>query len=128
MLRWVSLKWLFTITWVIGFLGLHAAYLYRGLPLEDWTVEFRVMVPGAAGVAMVVVGIVKRLQEEPTKEELAALKAIFQAGPGTLGAVVVTRNGVPEVVATVRSREEYLALAASGRIPVDHFVFLPTDA
>jgi hypothetical protein len=40
---------------------------------------------------------------------------------------VVKRNGVPEVIATVRSREEYLELAATDRLPVDHIVFLPDD-
>jgi hypothetical protein len=40
---------------------------------------------------------------------------------------VVTGNGVPEVVATVRSTEEYLKLAGSGQLPHDHLVFLPED-
>ncbi|WP_375771097.1 hypothetical protein NR798_09415 [Archangium gephyra] len=71
--------------------------------------------------------IVQRLRAQPTPEQRAALSAIFAAGPGTIGAVVVTRNGVPEVLATVRSKEEYLQLAGSGQLPHDHLVFLPDD-
>ena len=82
----------------------------------------------AGAVAGLVVIIMRRIREEPTPEQKAALAAIFEAGPGTRGAVVVTRNGVPEVLATVRSKEEYLERAASGQFPEDHRVYLPDDA
>ena len=74
-----------------------------------------------------VVEIVRRIRAEPTPEERVAFWAIFHSPPGTLGAGVVTRNGVPEVIATVRSTEEYLKLAGSGQLPADHVVFLPDD-
>jgi hypothetical protein len=129
MLRHISLKRLFVVVWLIVFVAHYCFRIYLRLRYGDhYEINWRFTALGATGVAGMAVLIVQRLQEEPTQEELAALDAIFQAGPGTIGAVVVTRNGVPEVVATVRSREEYLQLAASGRIPVDHFVFLPTDA
>jgi hypothetical protein len=129
MLRHVSLKRLFVVTWLITFTAGYCFRLYLRLRYGDeYEINWRIAALLATGVAGMAVLIVQRLQEEPTQEELAALDAIFQAGTGTIGAVVVTRNGVPEVVATVRSREEYLQLAASGRIPVDHFVFLPEDA
>jgi purine-cytosine permease-like protein len=129
MLRHISLKRLFIVTWIAAFL---ADYCFRFYLIwrhgSQYETSWRYTAIQSTAVAGLVALIVKRIQEEPTKEEVAALDAIFQAGPGTIGAVVVTRHGVPEVVATVRSREEYLQLAASGRIPVDHFVFLPTDA
>lgn len=129
MLRHVSLQRLFAVTWLITFTVAYCFRLYLRLRHgEEYEVNWRVAALGATGVAGMAVLIVKRIQEEPTQEELVALEAVFQAGPGTLGAVVVTRNGVPEVVATVRSREEYLQLAASGSLPADHFVFLPEDA
>ncbi|AKJ00944.1 Hypothetical protein AA314_02570 [Archangium gephyra] len=81
----------------------------------------------ALGPAGLVVMTMQRIRARPTPEQRAALSAIFAAGPGTIGAVVVTRNGVPEVLATVRSTEEYLALAGSGQLPPDHFVYLPDD-
>ena len=82
------------------------------------------MAVGPAGLAMM---IVRRIRAEPTPEERAVFWAIFHSPPGTIGAVVVTRNGVPEVIATVRSTEEYLTLAGSGQLPPDHRVFLPND-
>ena len=82
----------------------------------------------ALAPAGLVVLLVQRIRERPSPEQLAALSAIFQAGPGTRGAIVVTRNGVPEVIATVRSKEEYLEMAASGTLPHDHHVYLPSDA
>ena len=71
--------------------------------------------------------IVERIRAEPTPEERAVFWAIFHSPPGTIGAVVVTRNGKPEVIATVRSVEEYVKLAGSGQLPPDHRVFLPND-
>lgn len=81
---------------------------------------------GAAAVAVVM--FVRHGRGRPSPEQQAALSALFQAGPGTLGAVVVTRNGVPEVLATVRTREEYLELVHEGRLPPDHRLYLPDDA
>ncbi|WP_223738073.1 hypothetical protein NR800_11560 [Corallococcus interemptor] len=76
----------------------------------------------------IVVAIVRELRARPSSVQQVALKAIFNAKePGTIGAVLVMKNGSPEVIATVRSREEYLELANSGRLPVDHLVFLPDD-
>ena len=81
----------------------------------------------AAAPAGLLMMIVQRLRAQPSPEQRAALSAIFRAGPGTIGAVVVTRNGKPEVVATVRSIDEYMALAGSGQLPHDHRVYLPDD-
>lgn len=81
----------------------------------------------AGAVTVLVVQVVQRFRAQPTPEQRAALSAIFAAGPGTIGAVVVTKNGVPEVLATVRSRDEYLELVGSGQLPHDHFIFLPDD-
>ncbi|MFY0527926.1 hypothetical protein ACN28I_33830 [Archangium gephyra] len=67
--------------------------------------------------------IVQRIRAEPTPEERAAFWALLAAEPGTIGAVVVKRNGVPEVIATVRSVEEYWMLAASGKLPHEHYFF-----
>ncbi len=87
--------------------------------------------PGLALMAVAPAGlvmmIVRRIRAEPTPEERAAFWAIFHSEPGTIGAVVVTRNGAPEVIATVRSTEEYLKLAGSGQLPSDHRVYLPND-
>lgn len=129
MLRRIKLRWLFVVIWLIAFGVVHVIRfclgLRRGEPLEtDW--KFAAI--AAASYAGLIVLIVKDLRDRPTPEQLAALGAIFQAGPGTLGAIVVKRNGVPEVIATVRSREEYLELAASGQLPPDHTLYLPEDA
>ena len=116
------------LVWLSIFAATSGLLLYRnastGRPRPiDW--------PGLAliaiGPAALVVMIVQRIRAEPTPEERAAFWAIFHAEPGTIGAVVVTRNGVPEVIATVRSTEEYLKLAGSGQLPQDHRVFLPDD-
>ncbi len=82
----------------------------------------------AFGPTGLVVMMVEHVRAQPTREQKAALSAIFAAGPGTIGAVLVTRNGAPEVIATVRSTEEYLKLAGSGQLPQDHRVYLPSDA
>jgi hypothetical protein len=81
----------------------------------------------SSALAAVVIMIVERVQARPSPEQRAALSAIFRAGPGTIGAVVVTRHGVPEVIATVKSKEEYLQLVGSGQLPPDHHVYLPSD-
>ncbi|WP_434387495.1 hypothetical protein [Melittangium boletus] len=89
----------------------------------DW-LGLAVMALGPAGLVMM---IVQRVRAQPTAEQRAALEAIFEAGPGTRGAVVVTRDGAPKVIATVRSKEEYLELVRSGQLPEDHRVYLPSD-
>ncbi|WP_309888083.1 hypothetical protein [Archangium sp.] len=81
----------------------------------------------ASGLTGLLLMIVEKVRSQPMPEQRAALSAIFAAGPGTIGAVVVTRNGVPEVLATVRSIEEYMELAGSGQLPQDHRVYLPDD-
>ncbi len=80
----------------------------------------------ASAVAILVVQVVQRIRAQPTPEERVAFWAIFSAGAGTIGAVVAMKNGVPEVVATVRSTEEYWMLAGSGKLPQDHILFLTT--
>ena len=82
----------------------------------------------AGAVTILVMQGVQRIRAQPTPEQRAALSAIFAAGSGTIGAVVVTRNGVPKILATVRSMEKYLKLAGSGQLPHDHLVFLSEDA
>jgi hypothetical protein len=82
------------------------------LQFQDWLAV--AMVAGA--VAGLVVLLVERIRAEPTPEERAVFWAIFHSPPGTIGAVVVTRNGKPEVIATVRSVEEYLKLAGYGNV------------
>lgn len=116
------------LVWLSTFAATSGLLLYRsintGRPRRiDWP-GLALIAIGPAGLAMM---IVRRIRAEPTPEQRAAFWAIFHAEPGTIGAVVVTRNGVPEVVATVRSTEEYLKLAGSGQLPHDHVVFLPDD-
>ncbi len=89
----------------------------------DW-LAVSLMASGLTGLLLM---IVEKVRSQPMPEQRAALSAIFAAGPGTIGAVVVTRNGVPEVLATVRSIEEYMELAGSGQLPQDHRVYLPDD-
>ncbi len=84
------------------------------------------MLASALTAAMLL--FVEHVRERPSPEQQAAIAALLQVEPGTIGAVVVTRNGVPEVIATVRSREEYLELASSGNLPEDHCLYLPMDA
>jgi hypothetical protein len=80
-----------------------------------------------SGLVGLLVMLIERVRARPSPEQRAALSAIFRSGPGTIGAVVVTRNGVPEVIATVKSKEEYLQLVGSGQLPHDHHVYLPSD-
>ena len=116
------------IVWLVAFGALAAYMLYlsahhRFTGRIDW--------PGlgvmALGPAALVVMMVHHVRARPSPEQRAALSAIFKAGPGTIGAVMVTRNGVPEVIATVKSKEEYLHLVGSGQLPHDHHVYLPSD-
>ncbi|HZH12793.1 MAG TPA: hypothetical protein VE057_00375 [Archangium sp.] len=115
-------------SWIVAFVAISCFWLYHGsrnglLHRIDWSA----LVVMAVAPAGLVVMIVQRIRAEPTPEQRAAFWAIFHAEPGTIGAVVVTRNGVPEVIATVRSTEEYVKLAGSGQLPPDHVVFLPDD-
>jgi hypothetical protein len=114
--------------WVVDFVAFTGYWLYegsrRGLTGQ---VDYAGWALAAVAPAGLVVMIVQRIRAEPTPEERAVFWAIFHSPPGTIGAVVVTRNGKPEVIATVRSTEEYLKLAGSGQLPPDHRVFLPND-
>lgn len=114
--------------WMVSFVAFSGYWLYegsrRGLTGQ---VDYAGWALGAVGPAGLVVMIVQRIRAEPTPEERAVFWAIFHSPPGTIGAVVVTRNGAPEVIATVRSTEEYLKLAGSGQLPPDHRVYLPND-
>ncbi|HEX5747258.1 MAG TPA: hypothetical protein VFZ09_13530 [Archangium sp.] len=74
----------------------------------------------AACAAILVVMIVQRIRSEPTPEQRAAFWALLEAEPGTVGAVVVKKKGKPEVIATVRSVEEYWMLAGLGKLPHEH--------
>jgi hypothetical protein len=126
----ISLWRLGLMLWLVAFVMFTALEYYqstyqKGHPGEiDWLF----VVLAAFGPAGLVVMLVEHVRAQPTREQKAALSAIFAAGPGTIGAVLVKRNGVPEVIATVRSVEEYLELAGSGQLPHDHLVYLPSDA
>ena len=122
--------WLLGVrVWAGAFVALSVLEYYQSTHQQGHSgkIEWRALVLAAASVAGLVVMVVQRIRSEPTPEQRAAFWAIFHAEPGTIGAVVVTRNGVPEVIATVRSTEEYLKLAGSGQLPHDHVVFLPDD-
>ncbi|HEX5745209.1 MAG TPA: hypothetical protein VFZ09_03135 [Archangium sp.] len=97
-------------------------------PGSPWKIDWPGVVVVATALMGLVVMIAEHVRAQPSPEQKAALSAIFAAGPGTIGAVLVTRDGVPEVIATVRSLEEYLELAGSGQLPHDHRVYLPADA
>lgn len=126
MLRRISLRWLFVTTWLMAFVATYIVRFYLIMRHgEQHETDWRASAIWATAAAGLIVMTVKDLKEEPTQEQLAALEAIFQAGPGTIGAVVVTKNGIPEVIATVRSREEYLELAGSRALPPVHKVLLP---
>jgi hypothetical protein len=129
MLRHISLKRLFIVSWLIAFGVLYVLMFLRRLgPGDVWEPDWRFAAISAVGVAGLITLIVKRLQDEPTKEERESFWALFNSKPGVVGVVLVTKNGVPEVIATVRSREEYLHLAGSGQLPVDHKLFIAEDA
>jgi hypothetical protein len=101
----------------------------RKYGVEAARVDWRFVALLAGAVAGAVVMLVHELRGRPSPAQQAALAAIFNSeDPNTIGAVVVMKNGTPEVIATVRSREEYLELAGAGQLPVDHLVFLPDDA
>ena len=102
-------------------------FLNRGAPGQPVQIDWHFVVFSTGSVTGIVVIIAHRVRSQPSSEQIAALAAIYRAGPGTRGAVVVTRNGVPEVLATVRSKEEYQRLLASGRFPQDHSFFMPND-
>ena len=124
----IPLWWIGLGVWVVFFVAFTGYWVYeghrRGLTGQvDWA-GWGLMALGPAGLAVM---IVQRIRAEPTPEERAVFWAIFHSPPGTIGAVVVTRNGKPEVIATVRSVEEYVKLAGSGQLPPDHRVFLPND-
>lgn len=124
--------------WVLaGLLWLGTAIIATGLvfhvssrePGSTGQVDWLFVTLLSTAVTGIVVAIIREFRARPSPIQRAALTAIFNAEePGTIGAVVVMKNGTPEVVATVRSRDEYLELAGSGRLPVDHFVFMPDDA
>ncbi|HEX5750217.1 MAG TPA: hypothetical protein VFZ09_28560 [Archangium sp.] len=114
--------------WILAFAAISFFWLYHGSRKGlTGRIDWPGLALGAVGPAGLVVMIVQRIRAEPTPEERAAFWAIFHSPPGTIGAVVVTRNGAPEVIATVRSTEEYLKLAGSGQLPADHRVYLPND-
>ncbi|HEX5752817.1 MAG TPA: hypothetical protein VFZ09_41820 [Archangium sp.] len=122
--------WLLGVrVWAGAFLALSVLEYYQSTHQQGHSgrIEWRAVALLAGAVAGLVVMIVERIRAEPTPEERAVFWAIFHSPPGTIGAVVVTRNGKPEVIATVRSTEEYLKLAGSGQLPPDHRVFLPED-
>jgi hypothetical protein len=115
-----------------GPIWLGAALLVTGLVYQrspTGRVDWLFVVLLSTAFTGIVVAFVRALRTRPSPMQRAALEAIFHAKePGTIGAVLVMKNGTPEVIATVRSREEYLELAASGRLPEEHLVFLPDDA
>lgn len=120
-----------------GLLWLGTAIIVTGLafhvssrePGSTGQVDWLFVALLSTAITGVIVAIMRELLARPSPMQRAALAAIFNAKePGTIGAVVVMKNGAPEVVATVRSRDEYLELAGSGRLPVDHLVYLPDDA
>jgi hypothetical protein len=116
------------LVWLTIFAATSGLLLYRSVSTgRPRTIDWPGLALIALGPAGLVVMIVRRIRAEPTPEERAVFWAIFHSPPGTIGAVVVTRNGVPEVIATVRSVEEYVKLAGSGQLPPDHRVFLPND-
>lgn len=82
----------------------------------------------SSALAGLIVTVLRHIRSRPSPVEQAALAALLSAEPGTIGAVLVTRNGVPEVIATVRSREEYMELVHSGQLPAEHQLFMPSDA
>jgi hypothetical protein len=82
----------------------------------------------ASAITAAVVLVVRDIRARPSALQRAALEVLLNAEPGTIGAVVVMNNGRPEVIATVRSREEYLERAGKGQFPTDHYLYLSADA
>lgn len=125
----ISLWKLGLTAWPIAFVMFAALeyYLSTHQKGHPGTIDWLFVVLMAFGPTGLLVMLVEHIQAQPTPDQEAALSAIFAAGSGTIGAVVVTRNGVPEVIATVRSVEEYMELAGSGQLPHDHRVYLPDD-
>ncbi len=111
--------------WAVAFVAFTGFWFYecsrKGL---EGQMEWAAWAVGALGPAILVVMIVQRIRAEPTPEERAAFWALLAAEPGTIGAVVVKKKGVPEVIATVRSVEEYWMLASKGKLPADHQFFM----
>lgn len=126
----ISLWRLGLMVWLVAFVLFTALEYYLSTHQQghSGSIDWLFVVIAAFGPTGLVVMIAEHVRAQPTREQKAALSAIFAAGPGTIGAVLVTRNGVPEVIATVRSTEEYLELAGSGQLPQDHRVYLPSDA
>lgn len=129
MKRRVPLLLLGFLVWLVAFGALSVFWLYWSVRHDlqgriDWR-GLGVMALGPTGLILMVV---QHMRERPSAEQRAALAAIFAAGPDTRGAVLVTRQGKPQVIATVRSREEYLELLGSGQLPEEHSVYLPDEA
>lgn len=124
-------SWLFAgIVWAVSFgavAGLQS-YLAARRQAGSGRVDWLFVSVLATALTVAVVSVVRRLRSQPSAAQQAALGALLDAEPGKLGAVVVMRNGVPEVIATVRSREEYLVLLQSGQLPEDHSLYLTEDA
>jgi predicted outer membrane lipoprotein len=109
------------VVWVVAF-GIVSA-LWIDLSIRQklpGPISWPSLVLIAVGPAGLVVMIVQRIRSEPTPEQRAAFWALLVAEPGTIGAVVVKRKGKAEVIATVRSVEEYWMLAAHGKLPHEH--------
>ena len=115
--------------WLIGLMVWVVAFGVVSVLWIDLSIRQKLSGPiGWPGLALMAVGpaglvmlIVQRIREEPTPEQRAAFWALLAAEPGTVGAVVVKKKkGKPEVIATVRSVEEYWMLAAHGKLPHEH--------
>ena len=114
------------LIWVLSFAALVWIQLRR--PAPSGRIDWLFAGLGSSAFAFLAVFLARRMALRPSPAQQAALAALFQAPPGTVGAVVVTRDGVPTVVATVRSRDEYLSLVGEGRLPAEHQLFLADDA
>ena len=116
-----------TPLWLLGgLLWLGTAAIVTGLvfhvssrePGSKGRVDWLFVALLSTAITGIVLMVVREVRARPSPMQQAALTAIFNAeDPATIGAVVVMKNGTPEVVATVRSREEYLELAGSGNCP-----------
>ena len=118
------------LAWAGAFLAIAGIESYQvsrhpeGSRRVDWLFVFILSSALAAAVVMVV----RRIRSRPSAAQKAALAALLHEAPGTTGAVVVMKEGTPEVIATVRNREEYLELLRAGRLPEDHQLFLTDDS